>query len=133
MLYEKYFWSLRPDFVIEDPDNKLLLLLEAKGGEINPKAWLKPKDESYYGFLKECGERFSKRGFFYVVPRKFSENFRGCLLEKFQSDGSIRTGVIMWEDIALKMYEELLDTAVDVILQNTKGIEALRKLKGKNW
>ena len=33
----------------------------------------------------------------------------------------------------LKMHEEFLDTAFDVILQNTKGIEVLRKLKGKNW
>ena len=56
-----------------------------------------------------------------------------CLRKKeFQSDESIRTGVIMWEDIMSEMYEELLGTAVDEILRNTEGLKALRKLKKNN-
>jgi hypothetical protein len=131
-LYEKYYWSLRPDFLIEDSGNQLLLLLEAKGGEINPTAWKKPKEVSYYNFLKQCGEKFPIRGLFYIVPKKFFDNFRECLLKKeFQSDDSIRTGVIRWEDVVPEMYEELLGTAVDEILRNTEGLKALRKLKGR--
>lgn len=129
-LYEKYYWSLRPDFLIEDQGNQLLLLLEAKGGKINPTAWKKPKEVLYYDFLKQCGEKFSTRGLFYIVPRKFFDNFIECLQKKeFQSDESIRTGVIIWEDIVSEMYEELLGTAIDEILQNTEGLKALRKFK----
>jgi len=45
--FEKCFWGLRPDFIILEEKQSLIILFEAKGGEIPDKAWKHPKEISY--------------------------------------------------------------------------------------
>jgi hypothetical protein len=65
--YERIYWGLRPDFVINDGDRSLILL-EAKGGDKPEKIYALPKERSYYEFLRQCN-KITNKGFYYVIPK----------------------------------------------------------------
>jgi hypothetical protein len=126
--FEKYFWSLRPDFIILEEKQSLILLLEAKGGEVPDKAWKHPKEISYYRFLVKCN--WSQKGFYYIIPKKFSEGFKKCLTDaEYFEPSDVHTGLIYWEDLLPIIDDEVTGTALDQVIKEMKGLEQLRKWK----
>jgi hypothetical protein len=120
--YESTFWSLRPDFTFESADQSLLLLLEAKAGVISSSAWKHPK-VAYRQFLEECANP-QRKGFFYIIPQEYAENFRKCLTEHFA--GPVQTGLFLWEDLLPVIYEKLMETAIDQVAKEMDGLRKIR-------
>jgi hypothetical protein len=132
--YKKTFWSLRPDFAIED-NCRTLVLIEAKGGELRPRTWTNPKEHLYYDFLKKCGESIKNKGFYYIIPKKYANNCMSCLTDtkNFEPSENIQTGFICWESLLDLIYEKLIETMLDhVIFSGIEGLKKLRQWRGEN-
>jgi hypothetical protein len=122
--YEKWFWSLRPDFIIQDENQSLLILLEAKGGEVPAKTWKHPKEHAYYQFLLKC--KWPQKGFYYIIPEKFSEECKNCLTnDKHFEPSNVPTGLIYWEDLLPIIGDEIMKIALKQVLNEMKGLEKL--------
>ncbi len=67
VLFQKKFWGLRPDFVLETEGAAAFLIIEAKGGQVPDATWKNPKELLYHRFLQECNTPETK-GLFYIVP-----------------------------------------------------------------
>ncbi len=104
----------------------MLILLEAKGGEVPPKTWKDPKELVYYRFLKEC-PAFRKKGFYYIVPQRFGDRCQQCLREYFPPTDNIKCGTLLWEDLLPMISHELLGCAVDSVIRELQGVKALRE------
>ena len=123
--YQRTFWGLRPDFVAESDGAATLLILEAKGGRISDSVWTNPKELLYHRFLQTCTVPRTK-GLLYIVPRQAAERALTCLRDQFPADSSITTGVLMWEQLLPVIYDRLIETALDQIIQEMHGLQALR-------
>jgi hypothetical protein len=129
--YERLFWDLRPDFFITADEPSTIIILEAKSGEsIPPATWSKPKELRYFEFLQKA-ERYTYKGFYYIVPRKYEKECNECLINRFLGSPSLRTGVIFWEDLLTIIHDSLLQTGIDRILQETRGLHNLREWQVK--
>lgn len=123
--YQKSFWSSRPDFVAESEGASVFLIFEAKGGKIDAKVWNNPKELGYYRFLKACTTRKVK-GFFYIVPHQSLARSIECLKGQFEKDSLITTGVLIWEELLSLIYNQLLETVIDQVLNEMEGLRHLR-------
>jgi hypothetical protein len=124
-VYGKTFWSLRPDFLVESEG--ALLIFEAKGGQIRAEAtWRNPKELVYHRFLQACTTP-KTRGLFYVVPRASADDCAKCLRDEFPLDASITMGVLTWEQLLPLIYDSLIETALDQVIKELKGLEQLRE------
>jgi hypothetical protein len=110
---------------MQSPDLSTLILLEAKGGQPGRGTWVDPKELRYYEFLKEC-EGATYKGFVYIVPAIAREDCMKCVRRYFMNVSSIRTGVIVWEDLLPVIHEQLMGAAVDYLLKNVEGVKHLR-------
>lgn len=122
--YQRTYWGLRPDFVVEGDDPSLMLLIEAKGGDA-PKRWENPKELPYYRFLEDTTWPSSK-GFFYIVPKKDVPGCQKCLNDYFPG-GATKTGWLVWEELLPIMGDKLIVTALDEIIKETEGLKLLRE------
>jgi len=126
--FKQHFWGLRPDFMIQEEKQSLIILFEAKGGEVPIKAWKDPKEISYYQFLLKCN--WYQKGFYYIIPKKFSESCKNCLTNaEYFEPSDIHTGLIYWEDLLSIIYYEVIDTAIEQVIGEMKGLEQLQKWK----
>jgi hypothetical protein len=123
--YQKTFWGLRPDFVAELDGAASLLILEAKGGQLADHVWRDPKELLYHRFLQACTTPKTK-GLFYVVPRQAADAALTCLRDQFPADLSITTGVLTWEQLLPVVYDGLIETALDQVIREMQGLQALR-------
>jgi hypothetical protein len=122
--YKRKYLALRPDFTMQC-DDALLVLLEAKSGQVPPKCGARCKEDTYYELLQECS-RPAQRGFFFIVPQKFGASFISCVIERFPPRPPVQTGVVYWEDLIELIYGHLMDQAVGEIIKLSQGIEHLR-------
>jgi hypothetical protein len=129
-IYQKTFWSLRPDFVIEADGAALFLILEAKGGQVPDATWKNPKELIYHRFLQACSIPRTK-GLFYIVPSQAADRALACLRHQFPADHSITTGVLTWEQLMPLMYERLIETALDQVIREMRGLQLLRDWRSK--
>jgi hypothetical protein len=129
-LFQKTFWSLRPDFVVETEGAAAFLILEAKGGQVPDSTWRNPKELVYHRFLQACGTPKTK-GLLYIVPRQAAERARACLRDQLPADPSITTGVLTWEELMPLMYERLVETALDQIIREMRGLQLLREWRSR--
>jgi hypothetical protein len=123
--YKKTFWSLRPDFIIKD-NKQSLVLLEAKGGKIQEKVWTHPKECSYFQFLKDCKVPLQK-GFYYIIPRTYTEKCKNCLNKYFTPEDNIQTGFIYWEDLLPIINQRLTEMILDRLIDEIQGLKELRQ------
>jgi hypothetical protein len=123
--YRTTFWGLRPDFVVETEDPSLLVLLDAKGGQVPDRTWRDPKELTYFRFLNECAVQH--KAFAYIVPAVHADRCRTCLMEYFRSSASVRTGFLLWEELLPLIYDELVATALDQIIKEMEGLKSLRE------
>ncbi len=133
VVFKNTFWALRPDFTIEDQE-QILILLEAKSGELHSKTWTNPKERLYSQFLKECKKPIAK-GFYYIVPERYAKDCLSCLnnAKYFEPSTDIQTGYITWEDLLHFIDEDLMKTMIDfVLLKGMEGIKKLREWQKKN-
>jgi hypothetical protein len=123
--YQKRFWGLRPDFVVESSEHSVFLILEAKGGQVADSIWKNPKEILYYRFLqsfKSC----KTKGFFYIIPCLAVDSCAQCLSDQFSEDQSIFTGLITWEQLLPVIYDRLMETALDQVIREMEGLKVLR-------
>ncbi|MGA2516477.1 MAG: hypothetical protein ABSG44_07990 [Thermodesulfobacteriota bacterium] len=126
-IFRSTFWSLRPDFLIQNKELSLIILLEAKGGEVPPKAWRDPKELRYYDFLCKCS--LSYKGFYYIIPQKSYGDCKRCLSNPkyFEPKKDIQTGMIFWEGLLDIIDDDLMKTSLDQVLRETEGLKTLRE------
>ncbi len=127
--YEKTFWGLRPDFVIKDGDQSLILL-ESKSGDKPEKIYGFPKERTYYEFLRQCN-KMTNRGFYYFIPRAHAGFCRICLAEYFPEEPNLHSGFICWEDLLSIIGEEIIRTVSDQVLKEMEGLKQLQERKKK--
>jgi hypothetical protein len=132
-IYKNKFWSLRPDFIIENEEKSLIILFDAKSGE--PKQFkkiytvqkdTKLKEKLYYEFLLDC-RSFQQKGFFYIIPKAHIEPCSILLQEHFKPQPTLQTGFILWEDLLPIIYEKILESVIDVVSKEMNGLQELRK------
>jgi len=124
-LYKKNYWGLRPDFSIEADDMSVLILIESKGGKLDLRTWIDPKELRYFQFLVKSAIPASK-GLLYIVPGIYRSECERCLQTYFLSEPSIKVGLIVWEDLLEIIHDKLMGIAVDYILTTVEGIKDLR-------
>lgn len=122
--YKTTFWSLRPDFMVTYKD-QLIILLDAKGGEVPSDTWNPPKELSYYRFLTECGQSFMK-GFYYIIPEKYKDDCLRCLAKYFPPSQTIHTGFICWENFLSIIDDEMIHLTLDQLIKEMEGLKHLR-------
>jgi len=127
--YERIFWGLRPDFVINDGDRSLILL-EAKSGDKPEKIYAFPKERSYYEFLRQCN-KITKKGFYYVIPKAHVGFCKICLAEYFPEKPNLHSGFVCWEDLLSIIGNEITRTVSDQVLKEMDGLKKLREWQKK--
>ena len=127
--YERTFWGLRPDFVIKD-GNQSLILLESKSGDKPEKIYAFPKERTYYEFLQQCN-RITNRGFYYVIPRAHVGFCKICLAEYFPEKPNLHSGFVCWEDLLSIIADEIIGTVSDQVLKQMEGLKKLRGCQKK--
>ena len=112
-------------FVVETEDSSLLVLLDAKGGQVPDRTWRDPKELTYFRFLNECAVQ--RKAFAYIVSAVHADRCRTCLMEYFRSSPSVRTGFLLWEELLPLIYDELVATALDQVIKEMEGLKSLRE------
>jgi hypothetical protein len=132
-IFKNKFWSLRPDFIIENEEQSLIILLDAKSGEPKPVNKIytvpkntKPKEKLYYEFVLKC-TTFQQKGFFYIIPKTHIESCKILLQEHFKPQTMLQTGFFLWEDLLSIIYEKILETVVEVVSKEMNGLQELRE------
>jgi hypothetical protein len=123
--YERTFWGLRPDFLIKDGDQSLILL-ESKSGDKPEKIYSLPKERSYYEFLRQCNN-IPNKGFYYVIPKAHAGFCRICLAEYFPEEPNLHSGYICWEDLLSIIRDEIIRTVSDQVLKEMEGLKKLQE------
>ena len=127
--YEKTFWGLRPDFVIKDGDQSLILL-ESKSGDKPEKMYGFPKERTYYEFLRQC-TKITNKGFYYLIPRAHAGFCKICLGEYFSQKPNIHSGFVCWEDLLSIIGDEIINTVSDQVSREMEGLKKLREWQEK--
>ena len=127
--YERTFWGLRPDFVIED-GGQSLILLESKSGHKPEKIYGFPKERCYYEFLRQCN-KIKNKGFYYVIPRAHVGFCRICLAEYFPEEPNLHSGFVCWEDLLSIIGDEIIGTVSDQVLKEMEGLKKLQEWQNK--
>ncbi len=123
MDYGRSFWWLRPDFLIKN-GNDSLIILEAKSGDKPERIYSVPAEWPYYEFLWRCS-KVSKRGFYYIVPRAHVSFCKVCLGEYFREEPSQHAGFICWEDLLSVIGDDLVRTVSEQISREADGLRSL--------
>lgn len=127
--YERIFWGLRPNFVIND-GNRSLILLETKSGDKPEKIYAFPKERSHYEFLRQCN-KIRNKGFYYVIPKAHVGFCRICLAEYFPEKPNLHSGFVCWEDLLSIISNEITRTVSDQVLKEMDGLKKLREWQKK--
>jgi len=125
--FDQTYWTLRPDFIIDDLASQTLVLLEAKGGSLPNNYWKQErlKESKYDDFLKEA-KTLKSKGLFFIIPQKFQSECSTFMNRLASSLDGIMRGWFLWEDLMPVINDELMRAVVDELIKETKGLKILR-------